>query len=213
MGVLNNIGNVASALNNTNPFLKAASCGCGIGSLIQKLNPCDDDTTKDDSTTDNSSTNNSSTNNTGVQQNNLNPFKNGNGNFGPKMTKFANFKWEKLPTKARNSAQTLLMDEETWNASGYSDIEEYWWEDLSTAQVEAAVQLGWDQAAWDSKYEDTDWTDLPSHAITAASSLGFTQETWDDGEWPAVGDKYWSAMTKEEKNALFVLGYREYDWS
>jgi len=111
--------------------------------------------------------------------------------------KFENFTWKNLPYKARIAVETLKMDEKSWKV-GWSKIDEYWWEELSSPQRDAAIKLGWDQSAWDNNYDDSDWTDLPSHVITAASSLGFTQDTWDSDKWPAVHDKEWRKMTKEE---------------
>ena len=84
---------------------------------------------------------------------------------------------------------------------------------MNEEQRNAALTLGWDESAWDSKYDDSDWSELPAHARRAASSLGFYQQTWNDGEWPAVGDKYWEQMTQDEKNALHVLGYYKYNWN
>jgi len=131
--------------------------------------------------------------------------------FSPKMTKFQNLMLDDLPDKARKAAETLGM-EKTWNNKGWHKVDEYSWEDLSALERDAAYNLGWDQAAWNNHYEDSDWNDLPSNVITAASFLGFNQCTWDGNQWPAIEDKDWSEMTEQEQDSLFVLGYNKYDW-
>jgi len=188
-----NTSNLASILNpGGNPLSKLSNCCCGGGSENQS--------------NDNQS-NQSNENKTDFHSNIFQQ-----GKFTPKATKFGNFKWEKLPNKIQMAALTLGINKDAWNGEEWNNSEDKWWEDLTTDERNAAVTLGWDESAWDSMYENKDWTDLPSHVITAASSLGFTQQTWDDGEWPAVGDKYWAQMTNDEKSALYVLGYYAYKW-
>jgi len=198
-------------LNSKNPFLKPLeNCGCGIGSLVSKLTGNDDE--NDENVNVNANANENGNNNGFMQ--NANPFQNAaqTGKFGPKMMKFEHLTWEKLPNNARKSAVELGYTQETWN-EGWSDLAEYWWEDLSASQKDAAARLGWDQGAWDSKYNDTSWDDLPPNANKAVTYLGFTKWAWDEGEWPAVGEKYWEGMTQEERNALYVLGYNGDNWS
>jgi hypothetical protein len=57
------------------------------------------------------------------------------------------------------------------------------------------------------------WSDLPGNVQSAAQNLGFTQQMWDNDQWPAVGDnKYWDAMSDDEKTGLHTLGYNKYNW-
>jgi len=169
---------------------KVAQNGCcGIGNLVDNLNPCDQDTS------------------ILKPQNMFNTMGTG------KKTKFEDYTWNKLPNKARSAAETLGLTQETWDAKEWSSMEDYYWEDLNATQKEAAEILGWDESAWDSKYENKAWSDLPSHVQDAASSVGFTQQTWDgDYEWPVVGNKYWNDMSEQEQRALHTLGYYKYNW-
>ena len=133
--------------------------------------------------------------------------------FSNKDANFLNLQWSKLPLKARKAAETLGWTEEQWNTEKWSEIEEYWYEDLSAEQKAAATELGWDAAAWDEKYEDHDWSDLPAVAQKAAKALGFTQEMWDDDEWPEeLEEAEWEDLGGDKKKALQVLGYNRWDW-
>ena len=143
----------------------------------------------------------------------LHPPKKLHSKFTNKDAHFLNLQWSKLPLKARKAAETLGWTEEQWNTEKWSDIEEYWYEDLSEEQKAAATELGWDAAAWDGQYEDQDWSDLPAAAQKAAKALGFTQEMWDDDEWPEdVEEAAWEDITGDKKKALQVLGYNRWDW-
>jgi len=64
-----------------------------------------------------------------------------------------NLTWSKLPLKAKKAAETLGWTEEQWNTEKWTDLEDYWYEDLSAEQKAATVELGWDAAAWDGQYE------------------------------------------------------------
>ena len=124
-----------------------------------------------------------------------------------------NFTWNQLPRGARNAAETLGLDQSTWDAKGWSQTEEKSWSGLTSDERDAATTLGWDKSAWDHKYNDKNWSDLPGNVQSAAQNLGFTQQMWDNDQWPAVGDdKYWDAMSDDEKTGLHTLGYNKYNW-
>ena len=126
---------------------------------------------------------------------------------------FLNLTWSKLPLKAKKAAEILGWTEEQWNTEKWTDLEDYWYEDLSAEQKAAATELGWEAAAWDGQYEEQDWSELPASAQKAAKVLGFTQQMWDDNEWPAaVEEAKWEDITGEKKKALHVLGYNKWDW-
>jgi len=129
-----------------------------------------------------------------------------------KKTKYEDFTWNQLPRGARNAAETLGLDQSSWDAKGWSQTEEKSWSGLTSNERDAATTLGWDESAWDNKYNDKNWSDLPGHVQSAAQNLGFTQQMWDNDKWPAVGDKYWDAMSNDEKKALHTLGYYKYNW-
>jgi len=137
---------------------------------LSDLNPCH----RDDS--------NTTTSSSSQQEASGNPLGGifGGGGGAGKNTKFLDYSFNDLPSKARNAAMTLGFAESNWG--GWAECEEKWWEDLSATEIEAATTLGWDQSAWDNHYEDKNWEDLLSHVQTAAGNLGFMLQMWNDDE-------------------------------
>ncbi len=64
---------------------------------------------------------------------------------------------------------------------GVDDLD---WSELSAAQREAAVTLGYTQKTWDNDQEvcDLDWSELSQAQRKAATTLGYTQKTWDEDD-------------------------------
>eukprot|EP01043_Picozoa_sp_COSAG02_P070755 COSAG02_NODE_12656_length_1513_cov_3.750354_1_plen_182_part_01 len=66
------------------------------------------------------------------------------------------------------------------------------WADLTTAEVDAAIVLGWDEASWDClgdacvapASDEKAWSGLTADELAAAEALGWTEEMWNCGtEW------------------------------
>lgn len=104
------------------------------------------------------------------------------------------------------------MNQQIWNQKQWVPVDDKSWSGMTPREQQAAMTLGWDQAAWDHKYEQTNWVDLPNHVQNACKKLGFTQQTWDNGTWPVVGKKYWDNMSEAEHKALYTLGYTKSSW-
>ena len=81
---------------------------------------------------------------------------------------------------------------------------------MSCKQREAAEYIGWDQAAWDTAYQDYDWEELPKLQKRAAKEAGYTRDTW--GEDIDELDYYWDDLPKKKAQALAVLGWTKYAW-
>lgn len=185
---------IDNACNGRNNNKNRGAC-CGVTDVIDNLNPCHRGGAGERDESESS------------------PLRNGffGGNKG-KNTKYEDYTWRQLPRGARDAAETLGLNEGTWNAKGWSSCDEYDWWDLSASQKEAATTLGWDESAWDYQYEDKSWYQLPNHVQEAAKSIGFTEGKWENDEYPYVYEKYWDSMTTDEQKALHVLGHTRYNW-
>jgi hypothetical protein len=77
-----------------------------------------------------------------------------------------------------------------------------------------AEKLGWDENAWEHKYEHCNFADIPDHVKRAAIAVGFDAAMWDAGKWPdATKDKAWDDLTEAEKRASdTVFGYTKPTW-
>ena len=117
-----------------------------------------------------------------------------------------------MPRDARNAAETLGINQYTWDAADWTpDMEKSWW-DLSSAEMDAAQTLGWDADAWENQYEERQWDELPSHVKEACKSLGFTSDMWNNDEWPSHLDVEWYQLSSDQQKALHCLGYYQYMW-
>uniref|UniRef100_A0A7S4VXY2 Uncharacterized protein n=1 Tax=Ditylum brightwellii TaxID=49249 RepID=A0A7S4VXY2_9STRA len=96
--------------------------------------------------------------------------------------------------------------------SGWPESEDKWWEDLTAAEREAAIELGYDQASWDDQYEGKDWDELPRDVKRAAAAMGFNKEMWGEDEWPDCTDEHWGDLSPEVRSGAMVLGYNEEIW-
>jgi hypothetical protein len=171
----------------TQPYMIAGNLAksviCGVGDIVTDILPCGNNNSnrnpfKKDATEDRDDSTES-----GGGGNPLNFF----GGKKGKNTKYEDFTWNQLPRGARNAAETLGLDQSTWDAKGWSQTEEKSWSGLTSDERDAATTLGWDKSAWDHKYNDKNWSDLPGNVQSAAQNLGFTQQMWDNDQWPAVG--------------------------
>jgi hypothetical protein len=62
--------------------------------------------------------------------------------------------------------------------------EEVGWADMTAAEQELWIKLGWDEASWEGEAkqpasEDKYWNQLSSEEQAAATALGYTKESWD----------------------------------
>ncbi len=51
-----------------------------------------------------------------------------------------------------------------------------------------------------------------AEAREAATFLGYTKKMWDKDKEPAITNKDWEELTKEQQDAFGVLGYNEQNW-
>jgi len=51
-----------------------------------------------------------------------------------------------------------------------------------------------------------------AEAKEAATFLGYTKKMWDKDKEPAITNKDWEELTKEQQKACGVLGYNEANW-
>lgn len=142
----------------------------------------------------------------------INLMKKKTGKFTDKETKHELLKWKNLPLKARRAAEDLGYDASTWdNATELSIVYKHW-HDLTEKELKAVTTLGWEEAAWEHRYEHNNWADLPDLQKKAASASGFSQSKWDDNEWPENLHKAWDDLTDADKEAMSVLGWTKRTW-
>ena len=134
--------------------------------------------------------------------------------FTDKETKFEFVKWSDLPSKAHKEAATALgFDEAMWDGDEHSEAWWKHWGHLSEEERKGAETLGWEESAWEHKYEHCNFADLPDHVKRAAIAVGFDATMWDDDRWPdATKDKAWDDLTVDEKRAYTVFGYTKPTW-
>lgn len=133
--------------------------------------------------------------------------------FSDQEMKYELTMWKDLPLKARRAAEDLEYTPTKWDNAEDVPIEHKHWHDLSEKELKALAVLGWDdEAAWEHKYEHFNWKDLPELQKKAATSSGFDEEKWDDDHWPENLNKRWDDMTKEDQQAMAVLGWHKGKW-
>ena len=132
----------------------------------------------------------------------------------PLHTKYQDHEWTNLPPIIQEAAGVIGLNQESWNSRAkIANPNEKCWYLLSHDEREAATTLGWDEDAWDHKYENNYWHELPKHVKFAAKCLGFERYTWNHDEWPReIGPWYWQDLTDGERCLLYVLGYSKHTW-
>lgn len=134
------------------------------------------------------------------------------GKFTDREMKYELTTWRGLPMKARRAAQDLGFDQEKWDAKGYVDADyKHWW-DLREDERHAVEVLGWEEDAWEHKYENKSWADLPALQKKAAVSAGFDEYKWDQDQWPDNLNKNWDDLSLADKQAMSVLGWHKAKW-
>lgn len=135
------------------------------------------------------------------------------GKFTDKEMKYELAKWKDLPLKTRRAVQDIGLDQEKWDTEADVAVYHKHWRDFDEKELVAMEILGWDEAAWEHKYEHTSWADLPEHVVKAATAAGFDQAKWDGDIWPENLNKSWADLTEEDKQAMSVLGWHEGKWN
>ncbi len=131
-------------------------------------------------------------------------------NFLNQEMKFELTEWKKLPIKARKAAEAIGYTEEKWDSGEFVDVSYYHWWDLSEDQKKNLEILGWEETAWETKYEWTEWKDLPKLQKKAAKIAGYTEDTWQ-GHVDGL-DEWWNDLSKEKREAMCVFGWTEAKW-
>ena len=131
-------------------------------------------------------------------------------NFLNQEMKFELTDWKKLPIKARKAAEAIGYTEEKWNSGEFVDVSYYHWWDLSEDQKKNLEILGWEETAWEEKYQWTEWKDLPKLQKKAAKIAGYTEDTWQ-GHVDGL-DEWWNDLSKEKREAMCVFGWTEAKW-
>ena len=72
------------------------------------------------------------------------------------MSKYDDFDWAELPSKAKKAAEVLGYNKRLWD----KDIEpatcDKYWKDLTGAEKDAAIVLGYDESSWDDESDSSD---------------------------------------------------------
>merc|ERR1712238_123655 len=131
--------------------------------------------------------------------------------FTDKQARYEDVMWGDLKDSAREAAEGLGYDEETWDAREWFDIDDKHWRDLSKEERAACKALGWDRNAWE-RYENVKWPDLPNYVMRAAKKMGWNRKDWNRGEWNENYEREWEDFEEEERRCLHVLGYYVHTW-
>eukprot|EP00956_Cyclotella_meneghiniana_P030575 scaffold77279_cov55-Cyclotella_meneghiniana.AAC.3 len=132
--------------------------------------------------------------------------------FKDRHAKYEDIAWADLPDRAREAAEYIGFDEDTWDGKEWLDIDDKKWKHLSEKEQKMCNRLGWSRASWDTKYEDYYWKDLPNHVKKAAKMMGWNRESWDE-DWDVdCWHKDWEEFSDEEKRCLHVMGYYVHTW-
>jgi hypothetical protein len=133
--------------------------------------------------------------------------------FTDKEMKYGLAKWKDLPIKVRRAVKDLDYDEAKWDGAERVHVSHQHWHHMTEAGIKSLEVLGWEEQAWEHQYEHHAWKDLPELQKKAATAAGFTEEIWDDDDWPENLEKYWEALSEEDKHAMAVLGWTENSWN
>ena len=115
----------------------------------------------------------------------------------------------------------LGYHEETWNSPGDAYIEDYSFNQLSTAEKEAARSLGFSVASWNcwvNHYTAFEWDDLVKHEVQHyIEALGWNSTSWgmrwtDGDHKPASEFKTFQSLSEIEQNAVTQLCYTQELW-
>lgn len=96
-----------------------------------------------------------------------------------KHAKYEDVPWANLPDRAREAAETIGFNEDTWDGKEWLPIDDKRWKHLTDEELEACTCLDWTRDSWDTKYEDVYWKSLPYH-VKRACAIGLTLPgRWD----------------------------------
>ena len=139
---------------------------------------------------------------------------------------FDNLDWVDLPPRAKAAATTLGYDEDSWDSAQDLDIFCTFWSELTTAEQEAAQDLGYEDT-WNDEvfefcvedfwYDDVElWDNLPVEIQTELAILGYDATSWEFGPEPDIVKQEWVDLTPAQKEAATNLGwgddYEVFDW-
>merc|ERR1712238_416103 len=126
---------------------------------------------------------------------------------------FINYDWEELPQNVKDAAHILGFNHEVWDNGGKTPHTDKEWQELSTAQQNAAVTLGHTKSLWCDDYLEYEEEERAVNFVNdAAHILGFDHEVWDnDGKTPHTG-KDWHELSTAQQNAAATLGYTKQIW-
>ena len=130
--------------------------------------------------------------------------------------------WDEQPPPLRRAARaSLWYNRTTWDRPGTAEIEARSWDDLTAAQQDAALSLGFYRRTWDcfqNHYRAYAWKELDRDGRDAAAALGWDAATWDaagpgrDGTQPPAYDAAWDRLGDAERDAATLLCFFEDTW-
>ena len=132
---------------------------------------------------------------------------------------FDDYDWIELPPRAQVAAAALGYDQNTWD----NDIPICtFWSKMTPAEQDAVVELGENAESWNTAvfegcvdegwYDEVLWSELPWEIKSAAALLAYNQSLWDSGSETFITEKDWSALTQEQQDAAWELGWGDSDW-
>lgn len=141
-----------------------------------------------------------------------------NGPFRFPKVKGRYVQWDEQPGPARRAARHALhYNRTTWDLPGRAQIEGRRWADLTAAQRDAALTVGFYHRTWDcfqNHYRAYAWDDLDADSRNAATALGWDAAGWDDrdADLPPVYGTAWDALRDEARDAATLLCFFEDTW-
>jgi len=131
-----------------------------------------------------------------------------------------------LPLEIQDAYSVLGYDATLWDAGGAVEVDDYYWDQMSPEQQEAALFIGYTKAAWDVGEEGTtaptlEQTEEPTANATeppAVATAATTNSNSEDIEPEAVEAGYyedfdWDELSPRVQEAAVALGYDKALWN
>ena len=125
--------------------------------------------------------------------------------------------WQKLGLNELTVAESLGYNKMSWNNLEISDLESTAFENLSAAEQQGAMALGFDQETWNCymfHYNGYSWNELEDADVAQyLVTLGWTEDNrGGDEDSPDSDDMSWDELSKEEQFAATKICYTKNAW-
>ena len=128
------------------------------------------------------------------------------------------YPWDELPPEIQGGATALGFTQELWDGEAVLNADIYFWDELSSAQQQAAEAIfGYNRVTWNAsgrKWQTVDWNDLPEEIRTDAIVLGYDERLWSIKADIDTESYDWEQLSGAQQQAAFtIFGYTEDTWA